>query len=246
MKRSLASLALALLASACANSRQASSPASPLFPLDELELSVKPGINESFLDPALEVERFTERFEIESREVFSQRHAITAALDLKPGQRVADVGSGTGLYLEFLSQGVGPAGEVIAVEISQPFVEHLDERIRSLELENVRTHLCSERSIDLPPGSVDLVYICDTYHHFEYPRSVMGSIREALSPGGEVVIIDFHRILGVSSDWIFGHVRANQIQVISELNQFGFDLVGELDGPELVENYALRFVKRNG
>ena len=210
-----------------------------------LETSVKPGINASFLDPQLDVEEYLERFEIESREVFSQRHAISDSLGIKPGQRVADVGSGTGLYLEFLSAAVGPEGRVFAVEISEPFVEHLGQRIRSLGLRNVQTHLSSERSIDLPPGSIDFAYICDTYHHFEYPRSVMGSIHKALSPRGELVLIDFHRIPGVSSDWILGHVRANQVQVIAELNRFGFDLIGELEGPDLTENYGLRFAKRS-
>ena len=234
-------LPLALLACAAPAPRSAHDTAAPA---ESLEASVKPGINDSFLDPDLDVDRFLERFEVESREIFAERHGITAALGLGPGDRVADVGAGTGLFLEFFSQAVGPTGQVYAVEIAPPFVEHLTARADALDLDNVEAHLCSERSVELPPGSVDVVFVCDTYHHFEYPRSTSGSIHDALAPGGELFVVDFERIPGVSSEWILGHVRAGKLEVIAELNAFGFDLVEALDIDGLEENYALRFRKR--
>lgn len=209
-----------------------------------LEESVKPGINKSFLDPDLNVGSFVERFEGESREVFMAREEIVAAMQLSQGDQVADVGAGTGPFLGLLSGAVGPTGEVVAVDIAQRFVDHMARRAEEEGLANVRTSLCGERSAGLPPGSIDMALICDVYHHFEYPRSTMGSLHEALRPGGELVIVDFERIPGVSREWILGHVRAGKDEVIGELSSFGFDLIEECVIEGLEENWVARFRRR--
>src|SRR5947209_3814252 len=77
-------------------------------------------------------------------------------------------------------------------------------------LQNIVGVVCTADSVKLPPGSVDLVFICDTYHHFEYPRRTMASIHQALKPAGQLVLVDFKRIPGVSREWVLGHVRAGQ------------------------------------
>ena len=93
----------------------------------------------------------------------------------------------------------------------------------------------------LPPDSVDLIFICDTYHHFEFPQRTMQSIHRALRAGGSLIVIDFQRIEGVSSEWTLNHVRAGKETVINEIEQSGFELV---DAPEIMqENYFLRFRK---
>jgi len=88
------------------------------------------------------------------------------------------------------------------------------------------------------------VFICDTYHHFEYPHHTMASIHAALGRNGEVVIVDFERIPGVSREWTLDHVRAGKQEVIAEMESFGFDLVEEVEVPGLSENYVVRFRKR--
>jgi SAM-dependent methyltransferase len=208
------------------------------------EASAKPGINELFLAADLEADAFVERFEGESREVFHEREAIVAASGIAPAAVVADVGSGTGAFLGPLARAVGPRGRIYALDIAPGFVEHLAQRAESEGLVQVEARLCSENSIDLPRASVDVAFLCDVYHHFEFPRSSMGSIHHALREGGEVVIVDFERIPGVSREWILGHVRAGKDEVIAELDGFGFDLVEELELPGLVENWAARFRRR--
>lgn len=208
------------------------------------EESVKPGINDSFLDPEMDVDRFVERFEGESREVFFARETIVAAIGLEGGEDVVDVGAGTGPFLAPFSRAVGDEGSVLGIDIAQGFVDHMNQRAQDEGLGNVSAQLCSENSVDLPRNSVDLAFICDVYHHFEYPRSSMGSLHYALRPGGEVVIVDFERIPGVSREWILGHVRAGKEEVFAEMDSFGFDLVEEFDHEELKENWAARFRKR--
>ncbi|MHC5063923.1 MAG: methyltransferase domain-containing protein [Planctomycetota bacterium] len=212
-----------------------------LFSCQAKEESVRPNINDRFLDPDMNVEELTQTFEVESREIFSERHDIVAALGLEPGMEVADIGAGTGLFLRSFSDGVGSDGLVYAVDISPKFVDHLSSRAREGGYSNVRPVLCSEDSADLPTASVDLAFICDTYHHFEFPRSTMASIRSAIRPGGELIVIDFERIPGVSREFIMGHVRAGKEVFTEEIIAAGFTKVEEVNIPGLSENYFIRF-----
>jgi predicted methyltransferase len=224
--RTLGVLALALLAAA-----------PPLGPCQEK--SVRPGINDPFKDPDLK--KFIATFEGESREIFAQRKKIVAACKLKPGMAVADVGAGTGLFTRLFAKEVGPKGKVYAVDISPKFLDHIRKTCKAEKITNVETVRCSDTSAELPAGSVDLVFICDTYHHFEYPFKTMASIHKALKPGGQVILIDFHRVKGKSSEWVMGHVRAGQEVFVKEIVSTGFKVVGE--EKFLKENYIVRFQK---
>jgi SAM-dependent methyltransferase len=227
-------LLLALLV-ACrsAPAEEASAPA--------LEASVKPGINERFLAPDADVDEWVRIFETESREIAAARAAIVEALERVEGAQIVDVGAGTGLFLEPLARAVGERGRVWAVDIAPRFVAHLNERVLAEELPQVEVVLCSAKSIDLPKGSIDLAFMCDTYHHLEYPESVLRSIRRALRLNGALVVVDFQRIPGRSRDWVFDHVRCGKEQVIREIEQAGFVLEGEIPVGGLQENFLLRF-----
>lgn len=203
------------------------------------EKSVRPGINEPFRDP--NVEDFIGKFEIESREVFTRRADIVAACGLRPGQTVADVGAGTGLFTRLFSPQVGETGRVIAVDIAQKFLDHIESTTRQAGLRNIETRLCQADSIGLPPNSVDLVFICDTYHHFEFPTKTMQSLFRALKPGGRVVLIDFRRVEGQSTDWVLTHVRAGQEVFEAEVAAVGFKKLKE--PLRLKENYLVMFQK---
>lgn len=204
------------------------------------EASVRPGINDSFRDP--NVEEFQGRFEIESREVYAQREAIVEACGLLPGMTVADIGAGTGLFTRLFSPKVGPDGRVIAVDISQRFLDHIRDRSRELDQPNVDTLLCDPDSTRLPDSSVDLAFVCDTYHHFEFPQKTLASLHRALKPGGRLMVIDFRRVEGVSTDWVMTHVRAGQEVFEAEIEQAGFKKVSEKTDL-LRENYLLVFEK---
>lgn len=202
--------------------------------------SVKPGINDSFRDPNLK--EFQGKFEIESREVFARRKEIVAACQLKPGLTVADIGAGTGLFTRIFSDAVGKDGRVIAVDISQKFLDHIQTVCREAGQQNVETLLCKPDSTELPAESIDIAFLCDTYHHFEFPLKTMASLHRALKPGGRVVLIDFRRVPGQSTDWVLNHVRAGQDVFESEVVQSGFRKTREPDGV-LTENYLVEFTK---
>ncbi len=202
------------------------------------------GINDSFLDPEMKVDDFIKRFEIESREVFACRQQILAAVQLKPGMVVADVGAGTGLYMAAFSSAVGKDGRVYAVDISPNFVKHLRGRAKQEKLDNVEVVLCSDHDVNLKPNSVDRVFICDVYHHFEYPDSSLASIYAALRPGGQLILVDFHNDAeGERGAWLKNHVRAPKEVFKQEIIDANFKFVEEVTIDGFKENYLLRFAK---
>jgi len=202
------------------------------------ETSVNPGINKSFENP--KVATYIERFEQEGRDVFDHRQAVVRACNLKPGMTVADIGAGTGLFTRLFSPLVGPSGTVYAVDIADNFVEHIEATTRDAGLTNVVGVSCSQDSTRLPPNSIDVAFICDTYHHFEFPQKTMQSIHRALKPDGQLILIDFHRIEGVSPQWAMEHVRAGQEVFTKEIESTGFTLLE--DKKDILEHsYFLRF-----
>ncbi len=207
------------------------------------DVSVKPGINDKFLDPALKVDEWTQKFETESREIFHLRERIIQNTGLKPGMMVADIGAGTGLFTLPFARAVGSEGKVFAVDIAKNFLDHIKSRADKAALANVETVLCTERSVELPASSIDLAFICDVYHHFEYPQASLASLHRALKPGGEIVLIDFKRIPGESSDFVMGHVRAGQDVFEAEMTAAGFEKIGEIKDV-LKENYFVRFRRK--
>jgi len=199
--------------------------------------SVNPGINRAYTDPVFE--DWVARFESPGREVYDRRMDIVAALALKPGMAVADIGAGTGLFTRLFATAVAPGGPVYAVDISPVFIQNILRRSREEKLGNVSGIVNTGRDAKLPALSVDVAFLCDTYHHFEFPQSMLGSIHRALRPAGRLVIIDFRKQEGKSSEWVMQHVRADKFTVIREVEAAGFKLIADTD--LLQENYFLMF-----
>ncbi len=201
-------------------------------------------LNRRFVDPELDVDRWVRNFEGESREVFAARHEVIEATGAKPGDRVADVGAGTGLFTRLFAEKVGSTGWVHAVEISPGFLQHINASVAEAGIENVTAVFGRTDSIQLPPASVDLVFLCDTYHHLEEVAPTMASIRRALMPGGRLVVVDFDRIPGTSREWVLNHVRAGKEVVRSEIEAAGFAFVADAEIPQFEENYLVVFRKK--
>jgi predicted methyltransferase len=210
------------------------------LPAGAQDKSVNPGINKQFENP--KVEEFVGRFERDGRDPYDHRHEVIKAIGQKPGMAVADIGAGTGLFTRLFSPLVGPEGKVYAVDIAATFVEHIERQAKTDGMTNIRGVVCTADSVNLPPNSIDLAFICDAYHHFEYPHKTMRSIHRALKPGGAVILIDFQRLEGVSSDFVMTHVRAGQEVFTKEITDAGFRQVEERKGL-LKESYFVRFEK---
>lgn len=205
------------------------------------ERNVKPGINDDYVE-AKSAKSFVKRLEGEDREVFERRKAIVEAMALRRGATVADVGAGTGLFTVPFAKAVGEDGRVYAVDLSSTLLEHIGKRVKDAGLSNVELVQAGERSFNLPSNTIDFAFMCDVYHHLEFPMNALASLRQALRPGGELVVIDFE--LGPDADsWRKEHVRAGKDTFRKEIESAGFEFVEEHKGL-LKDNYILRFRRR--
>lgn len=203
------------------------------------EQNVNPDINRHYQSP--DVRQWQLTFERDGREIWDRRHDILDALHLEPGQAVADIGTGTGFFAVMFGRSVGDSGKIYAVDIARNFVDATVQRAREAGLDNVVGVVNDQRSVRLPPASVDLAFTSDTYHHFEYPQSMLRGIHAALRPGGELIVIDFRRAPGVSTAWVMSHVRAGEAEVIDEIEAAGFELVERRNF--MRTQFYLRFAK---
>lgn len=201
------------------------------------ESSVKPGINAHYFAPG-GPERYTRVLEAEKREIVRRKTDIVDAIGLREGMVVGDIGAGTGLLTMDMAKKVGASGAVYAVDIVPEFLEMIRSRARDAALGNVIVVRGGERATGLRPGSLDLAFMCDTYHHIEYPAAYLRSLFETVRPGGTLVVVDVKRSRGASPATL-RHIRADKATVIAEIEQAGFLFKSETH--LLHENYYLHF-----
>ena len=149
------------------------------------------------------------------------------------------------MFVPLLLEKAGSQGHLFAVDIVPDFLARVREQAGKNGWNNLTPVLCSEKSVDLPPNSVDIAFICDVYHHFEYPFDPLASIRKALRPNGQLILVDFERIPGESDEWILNHMRAGQETFEAEIQMAGFTKTEEIKGL-LKDNYMVRFTMKSG
>lgn len=181
-------------------------------------------------------------FESEGRSLFDRRFEVVDTLRLKPGMDAADIGAGSGLFTRLIAERVGPTGTVYGVEISASLVERIANTSLALGLRNVKALLGAPNAPKLPERSVDLVFVADSYHHFQYPREMLKGIKQALRPEGVFWIIDWERVEGVSHPFILDMVRAGKGTFTDEIRDAGFELVEEVRMFD--DEYMLKFKHR--
>lgn len=202
------------------------------------ELNARPGINDHYFQPG-GPDRYRVVLEAETREIVRRREDIVDAIGLRKGMAVADIGAGTGLLTREISAQVGARGRVYAVDIVPGFLDLIRSRVEDEGLRNVTVVRGEERATGLGPGSIDVAFMCDTYHHLEFPQTYMRSVFRSLRPGGTLVVVDMKREEGESSPGVLRHVRAGKAIVIGEVEQAGFVFTSETE--LLEQNYYLHF-----
>ena len=127
------------------------------------------------------------------RDEYQKPHEVLKALSIKPGETIADIGAGTGYFTFRLAHHVGDKGKVYAVDVSADMIRHINRRIRETKSANVVSILADLDDPLLPEPSVHRFFICDVWHHVENQAKYLSLMRKMLKPGGEVVMIDFHK-----------------------------------------------------
>lgn len=186
--------------------------------------------------------RVARSLESEEREQRQKPRELLAAIGLKEGQTVADIGSGPGFMEPYFLEAIGPTGKIYAEDIQQDFLDQVEAKIQENGWRNVETILGDQIDPKLPKGKIDLAFILDAYHHFEYPVKTLSKIRESLAPGGRLVMIDFYRSREhptMSKERLMGHIREDRDGFAKEIESAGFELIRHFD--HLPHQYVLIF-----
>jgi predicted methyltransferase len=169
---------------------------------------------------------------------------IVDAMGLKPGNKVADVGTGVGFMLPYLSHAVGEKGMVYAEDISNDFLDKAKLKMRAQSLNNVAFVLGTDRDPKLPADTLEGVLLLEVYHHFDYPEEMLSRIRDSLLSDGRLVIADYYkRPDAMPGGRAMEHIRLDEDDVIKEVEANGFKLASK---HELVpkQMYMAIFVKK--
>ena len=162
------------------------------------------------------------------RDAFEKPRDVVLAMALQKGMTVADVGTGIGYMLPFLSRAVGPDGHVIAEDIFDDFLASAKQRAQNQNLGNVTFVKGSETDPTLPEGAADEVLALDVYHHFDYPEKMLAGIHKALKPGGKLVVVEYYkRPEAMPEGRAMTHIRLDMPDVIKEIEANHFHLLSE-------------------
>lgn len=154
------------------------------------------------------------------RDEWQQPGAVIAALELRAGERIADLGAGEGYFTFRLSEAVGPQGVVYAVDVSRDAIAALERRVADTGAMNVRPLLVPPDDLELPEP-VDVIFTCNTFHHIEGQTAYFRRAADRLRPGGRIVVIDM-----LPSAWlqrITGHV-SNPDRIVARMSEAGYTL----------------------
>jgi ubiquinone/menaquinone biosynthesis C-methylase UbiE len=123
---------------------------------------------------------------------------VVAALQLMPGMKVADIGSGSGLFTRPIANAIAPTGVAYAVDIDPALLKIVERTAGEQHIVNIRIVQAAAADPKLPEP-VDLAFVCDTLHHIQQPEAYLQTLKKYLTPEGRIAVIDF------SDTWPQGH-----------------------------------------
>lgn len=174
-----------------------------------------------------DADKWVRIFEDPRRAEWQQPDKVVEVMDLKPGDVVADIGAGTGYFTRRFARTVGPGGRALGLDIETSLVNYMNEDAIKLNLKNYEARVVKPDNPELGTNSVDVVFLCNTYHHIENRIDYFKSVSKALKPGGRVVIVDFYKKdlpVGPPPDH-----KMSQKAVRKELQQAGYKLIRSHD-----------------
>lgn len=150
------------------------------------------------------------------REEWQHPDEVVAALALRPGDRVADLGAGGGYFTFRLAEAVGEDGKVFAIDVDPDMLEYIETTAAERGLPRIVALLGEASDPGLPDGSVDLIFISNTFHHLPERIDYFRNARTALRTGGRIAVVELSK-----NSFPAGHFTAPEI-ILSELQQAGY------------------------
>jgi len=153
--------------------------------------------------------------------------ALFEAMELTEGNWAADVGSGDGDYTLPMASIVGASGRIFAVDIDEGELRELHDKIEDENIGNITTIFSIYDDPMLPDASLDAVLIRNAYHEFTANMSMLRHIKQALKPGGILVMAEYvdREVYGASRDRQVEDHNLAMKYAEEELKRTGFDIV---------------------
>jgi len=162
------------------------------------------------------------------RDATERPQELVDAMGVKPGMTVADIGTGVGYMLPYLSRAVGPSGHVMAEDIFDDFLQAAEQRAAEQKLGNVAFIKGSETDPRLAGGSVDVILALDSYHHYNYPEKMLAAFAQALRDAGRLVVVEYYkRPNAMPGGDAVKHIRLDEPDLVREIESNGFRKVSE-------------------
>jgi len=127
------------------------------------------------------------------REEEQKPREVLAALGLKKGEALVDIGAGSGYFTFRFAPQVGNTGRVYAVDINPDMIMYMNRQIRDRKLNNVVTVLSAPDDPLLPATAIDRFFICNTWHHVQNRPKYIQIMKQILKPGGQIIVLDYHK-----------------------------------------------------
>jgi ubiquinone/menaquinone biosynthesis C-methylase UbiE len=153
---------------------------------------------------------------------------VLAAMHLKDGDAVAEIGAGTGFFSRRLARAVAPTGTVYAEDIQPEMLDMVRKYAADEGIANIVPVLGNETDPALPAGRMDWILLVDVYHEFQEPAPMLAKIRQALKPGGRVALVEY-RAEDDSAAHISPAHRMSVAQVLREWTPAGFELAERIE-----------------
>ncbi len=126
----------------------------------------------------------------DDRDAFGEAEKVMALLNIRSGQRVADIGAGDGYYVRHLSERVGPSGVVYGQDIEPRYLAMLRERVADAKWTNVEVITGTPGDPALPAASIDVALMIHMYHEISDPYALLYRLAPAFREGGRLAILD--------------------------------------------------------
>jgi ubiquinone/menaquinone biosynthesis C-methylase UbiE len=178
---------------------------------------------------------YTRSWDDPARDAWQKPAGLVAALGVKAGMAVADIGTGTGYLVPHLSRAAGPGGRVYAVDVSPQMLKWVQDRATRENLNNVSTVEASGNASGLPAASVDRAIMINVWHHIEDPVAYARSLHASLKAGGTLFIVEAKPDAGEGPP---RHFRLDPKKVIAVLEQAGFKAT--VDPFQIDRQYVVR------
>lgn len=184
-----------------------------------------PGTHQDLTDPLTWIHRLDRPERIPGLRI----RDVVASLELKPGDVIADIGSGIGAFAIPFARAVAPSGKALAVDIWPALLDYVSEKAMLANVTNLQTILVTPGDPRLPKNFLDVAFFHNVFHNMDDRQAYLKALVSSVRPGGRIAIIEQEFDDPIAMQWDLPEDRITKDQVKTWMANVGFHLVGDFD-----------------